>query len=256
MNRIDKIFKSKKALLSIYFTAGYPQLESQLESTKPVIKALQESGADILEIGLPFSDPLADGDTIQKSSTIALQNGMRTETLFKQLYQIRPEIHLPLIIMGYFNPILQYGLEKFCLQCKKVGIDGVIIPDLPVDIYNEKYKSIFEANNLYKIFLVTPQTSVERIKYIDSVSKGFIYLVSTSSTTGKENEKMDVSYFQRVASMGLKNPLLIGFGISTSENYKLANKYAQGAIIGSAFIRFLAKNKIKDIKNFITTIKK
>ena len=182
-NRIDLKFKEDKKLLSIYFSAGFPNLED----TVPILKNLQASGVDMVEIGLPFSDPLADGPTIQESSTKALQNGMTTQKLFDQLQGIREHIDIPLVLMGYFNPMMQYGIEKFCEQCEAIGIDGLIIPDLPVDVYHEEYKSLFEKHGLYNMFLITPQTSDERIRYIDDVSNGFIYMVSSAAVTGAQS---------------------------------------------------------------------
>ena len=183
MNRIDETFQKKKKLLSIYCSAGHPELED----TFPILCALQDSGVDMVEIGLPFSDPLADGPTIQKSSTRALLNGMTTEKLFDQLQNIRDSIHIPLVLMGYFNPIMQFGIKRFCEKCLSIGIDGLIIPDLPVDIYHQKYKPLFDQYNLYNMFLITPQTPEERIRYIDSLSSGFIYMVSSASVTGVQN---------------------------------------------------------------------
>jgi len=180
MNRIDQKFKEGKKLLSLYFSAGHPNLED----TVPILKQLQASGVDMVEIGLPFSDPLADGPTIQESSTQALRNGMTTEKLFSQLEEIRQEIQIPLILMGYFNPMMQFGIEKFCQRCEEVGIDGLIIPDLPVDVYHEQYQTLFNQHGLYNMFLITPQTSEERIHFIDKVSNGFIYMVSSASVTG------------------------------------------------------------------------
>ena len=180
MNRIDQKFQEDKKLLSIYFSAGHPNLED----TVPILKKLQAAGVDMVEIGLPFSDPLADGPTIQESSTKALSNGMTTEKLFSQLENIREHITIPLVLMGYFNPMMQYGIEKFCQRCEAIGIDGLIIPDLPVDVYREEYKTLFDAHGLYNMFLITPQTPEERIRYIDEVSNGFIYMVSSASVTG------------------------------------------------------------------------
>jgi len=240
MNRIDNKFKEKKNLLSIYFSAGHPQLED----TVTIIKNLQASGVDMIEIGLPFSDPLADGPTIQKSSTKALNNGMTTEKLFTQLENIRDQIDIPLIIMGYFNPMIQFGIKKFCHRCNEIGIDGIIIPDLPVEVYHEDYKSLFDNYGLYNMFLITPQTSNERIRYIDKVSNGFIYMVSSSSVTGAKNtfQKNQIEYFKRVDDMKLKTPKIIGFGISNSETFNTAIRYSDGAIIGSAFIKFLTNH--------------
>ncbi|HSP40526.1 MAG TPA: tryptophan synthase subunit alpha [Gillisia sp.] len=256
MNRLNQIFsdnKGNKKFLSIYFTAGYPEPDD----TEKIIKDLENSGVDFIEIGLPFSDPLADGPTIQASSTTALKNGMTTNLLFDQLKDIRSFVKIPLIIMGYFNPILQYGVERFCLKCREIGIDALIIPDLPVDIYNEEYRETFEKFGLINIFLITPQTSDERIRFIDSVSSGFIYMVSSASVTGSTkgfgNETKD--YFRRISSMSLKNPQIIGFGINNAETYEQATEFAQGAIIGSAFVKHLTENGTSDIPSFINTIR-
>ena len=253
MNRIDNKFKEKKNLLSIYFSAGHPQLED----TVTIIKNLQASGVDMIEIGLPFSDPLADGPTIQKSSTKALNNGMTTEKLFTQLENIRDQIDIPLIIMGYFNPMIQFGIKKFCHRCNEIGIDGIIIPDLPVEVYHEDYKSLFDNYGLYNMFLITPQTSNERIRYIDKVSNGFIYMVSSSSVTGAKNtfQKNQIEYFKRVDEMKLKTPKIIGFGISNSETFNTAIRYSDGAIIGSAFIKFLEKEGVNKISSFVSSIR-
>ena len=253
INRIDQVFKKKKKILSIYFTAGFPNLDD----TSKIIENLQNSGVDIIEIGLPFSDPLADGPTIQESSTTALKNGMNTSLLFKQIKNIRSKISIPLIIMGYFNPILQYGVEKFCIDSKISGIDGLIIPDLPIDIYNSSYKNIFESQDLYNIFLITPQTSIDRILKIDEISKGFIYMVSDSSITGAKNiiDNNQKEYFLRIKKMNLKNPTIVGFGISNSKTFKLATDYSDGAIIGSAFISFIKEHGTKKISSFIKSIR-
>ncbi|WP_340065284.1 tryptophan synthase subunit alpha [Ascidiimonas aurantiaca] len=249
MNRIQQKMAENKKLISIYFTAGYPQLNDTL----PVLEKLQENGADLIEIGLPFSDPLADGPTIQESSATALKNGMTTQTLFHQLKDVRKTIHVPLVIMAYFNPILQYGVEEFCEKCAETGIDGLIIPDLPVNVFHEKYQSLFKKHDLYNMFLITPQTSDERIKYIDSVSEGFIYMVSSASVTGAKKsfgpEQFD--YFKRIASMNLTTPQLVGFGISNRETYEQATQYAKGAIIGSAFIKTLGTQGIDGIPSFL-----
>ncbi len=252
MNRINNKLGESKKLLSIYFTAGYPQIDN----TVPIIQKLEESGVDMIEIGMPFSDPLADGPTIQKSSTQALQNGMTTKLLFSQLKNIRRSINLPLLIMGYFNPILQYGVEEFCKKCEEIGIDGLIIPDLPVDIYQKEYNTIFEKHNLINVFLITPQTSYERIRYIDSISKGFIYMVSSASTTGEQKsfgEKQE-TYFKRIADMKLKTPLIVGFGISNKQTFQFATKQTKGAIIGSEFVKFLNENSIENIATFMQRI--
>ena len=253
MNRIDKTLKENDNILSIYFTAGYPHLKSTTE----IIKNLVSAGTDMIEIGLPFSDPLADGETIQMSSKIALDNGMSTKILFDQLKGIRNHVNIPLIIMGYFNPIFQFGVEEFCKKCYEIGIDGLIIPDLPIDIYLTKYKPIFEKNQLQNIFLITPQTSDERIEYIDKNSAGFIYVVSSSSITGSTNKfnENSLNYFRRLENMRLSTPKIIGFGISNNENFSIASKYSKGCIVGSAFIKYLQNNGINSIKMFVDEIK-
>ena len=203
MNRINQKLQENKKILSIYFSAGYPNLNDTVQ----IIQDLEKNGVDMIEIGLPFSDPLADGPTIQASSTQALHNGMTTQVLFDQLKDIRKTVNIPLVIMGYFNPMLQYGVEKFCATCAEIGIDGLIIPDLPVDVYADEYKAIFEKYGLKNIFLITPQTSDERIHFIDSVSDGFIYMVSSASVTGSSAGfgNTQEAYFQRIVQMNLKN---------------------------------------------------
>ena len=254
MNRIQSKLQEDKKLLSIYFSAGYPSLND----TASIIENLEKNGVDMIEIGLPFSDPLADGPTIQASSTQALKNGMTTETLFNQLKDIRKTVSIPLIIMGYFNPMLQYGVEAFCKKCQEIGIDGLIIPDLPVDVYNEQYKSIFQQYGLINVFLITPQTSIERINFIDSISEGFIYMVSSASVTGSNSGFGDeqTSYFKRIADMNLNNPQIVGFGISNNETFCQATKFAKGAIIGSAFIKHLSNHGVEKIKTFTDLILK
>ncbi|MDD3721785.1 MAG: tryptophan synthase subunit alpha [Lutibacter sp.] len=252
MNRINKKLQENKKLLSIYFTAGFPKIND----TVSIIENLEKSGVDFIEIGLPFSDPLADGPTIQASSTKALDNGMTSEVLFNQLKDIRKTVSIPLIIMGYFNPMMQYGIENFCKKCAEIGIDGLIIPDLPVDVYNDHYKVIFQKYGLVNVFLITPQTSNERIQFIDKISDGFIYMVSSSSVTGSQNAfgKTQDDYFKRIADLNLKSPQIIGFGISNAETFKKATKYAKGAIIGSAFVKYLNENGTKDIHKFVRSI--
>ena len=250
MNRINHKLKENKKLLSIYFSAGYPNLDDTVQ----IIQDLEKSGVDMIEIGLPFSDPLADGPTIQESSTIALQNGMTTKLLFEQLANIRESVKIPLIIMGYFNPMLQYGVEAFCRKCQEIGIDGIIMPDLPVDIYDEHYKEIFEKFGLINVFLITPQTSESRIRYIDSVSNGFIYMVSSASVTGGSSSEFgdtQNNYFKRIADMNLNNPQIVGFGINNKSTFDQATKFAKGAIVGSAFIKNLTENGISSIKKFV-----
>ena len=249
MNRINSKLSEDKKLLSIYFTAGYPNIND----TVAIIQELEKSGVDMIEIGLPFSDPLADGPTIQASSTVALHNGMTTELLFEQFKNIRATVKIPLLIMGYFNPIYQYGIEAFCMKCNEIGIDGLIIPDLPLKEYQEQYKEVFELNNLKNIFLITPQTSDERIQEIDSVSDSFIYMVSSASVTGSSvgfGEK-ESDYFEQIAALNLKNPQIIGFGINSKATFHKAIQHQKGAIIGSAFINFITSNEISNIKSFI-----
>ena len=253
MNRINKTLNQDKKLLSIYFTAGFPQLQD----TVPILEQLQEAGVDMIELGLPFSDPLADGPTIQESSTQALRNGMTTDKLFTQLEGIRDHIHVPLIVMGYFNPMMQYGVERFCKRCQEVGIDGLIIPDLPADVYHEQYQSLFQQYGLLNMFLITPQTPDERILYIDQISEGFIYMVSSAATTGAQGSFGDTQqhYFQRIADMKLQSKLLVGFGISNAETYQAAVAHSQGAIIGSAFIKHLEANGNQSVQEFVKTIR-
>ena len=237
-NRINKLFQHKKEqVLSVYFTAGYPELND----TTTIIQELEKNGVDLIEIGMPFSDPVADGPVIQHSSLVALQNGMSIRKLFEQLKDIRETVDVPLILMGYINPVLQYGVEAFCKKCNEIGIDGLIIPDLPMDVYQEQFKAVFEANNLHNIFLITPQTSDERLKLIDGVSSGFIYMVSSNSTTGAKASVSEFqrAYFERIRNSGIKNPRLIGFGISNAETFRNACQFASGAIIGSAFVKAL-----------------
>lgn len=252
MNRIDQKIQEDKKLLSIYFTAGYPSLND----TTHIIKELENSGVDMIEIGLPFSDPLADGPTIQQSSSAALKNGMTTALLFEQLKGIRDEVKIPLLIMGYFNPMLQFGIEKFCQQCQDIGIDGLIIPDLPLAEYERHYKALFEKHGLHLIFLITPQTSQQRIRAIDKASNGFIYMVSSASTTGaKTGLDHAEQYFKRTSQLGLENEQIVGFGISDNHTFKQATAFAKGAIIGSAFIKFLTANGTAQIKEFVKGIR-
>ena len=253
MNRINQTLNQDKKILSIYFTAGFPQLED----TVPILEQLQEADVDMIELGLPFSEPLADGPTIQESSTQALRNGMTTDKLFTQLEGIRARIHVPLIVMGYFNPMMQYGVERFCKRCQEVGIDGLIIPDLPADVYHTQYQSLFQQYGLLNMFLITPQTPDERIRYIDQVSEGFIYMVSSAATTGAQGSFGDTQqhYFQRIADMKLQSKLLVGFGISNAETYQSAVAHSQGAIIGSAFIKHLEANGNQSVQAFVKTIR-
>lgn len=245
-----QITKHSNGLLSIYFTAGYPTLDS----TVAIAKALEDAGVDFLEIGFPYSDPVADGPTIQHSSQVALQNGMSLKVLFEQLRDLRKHVSIPVYLMGYVNPVIQYGVENFCRACKEVGVNGTIIPDLPMYEYEELYKPIFEENGLSNIFLVTPQTSEERIRKIDSLSTNFIYLLSSNATTGKNLQVADQaeSYFQRIQAMDLDNPFIIGFGIHDKETFSKATTYANGAIIGTAFVKLLAQEDyLEQIPKFI-----
>ncbi len=253
MNRIQHKLNENKKLLSIYFTAGYPEPDS----TVKIVEELEKSGVDFVEIGLPFSDPLADGPTIQASSTISLNNGMTTEVLFEQLKDIRKTVSIPLIIMGYFNPMLQYGIEAFCKKCKEIGIDGLIIPDLPIREYNELYRETFEKYDLINVLLITPQTSEERIRFIDDISNGFIYMVSSAGVTGAKNTfgAIQKSYFKRIDDMKLKTPQVVGFGISNAETFQQATMYAKGAIIGSAFVKHLTEKGVDTIDAFVRSIR-
>ncbi|MEZ7515312.1 tryptophan synthase subunit alpha [Flavobacterium frigidarium] len=253
MNRIKQKLQEDKKIFSVYFSAGYPSLNDTVQ----IIQDLEQNGVDMIEIGLPFSDPLADGPTIQASSTQALHNGMTTQVLFDQLKEVRKTVSIPLVMMGYFNPMLQYGIENFCKKCQEVGVDGLIIPDLPVDVYADEYKAIFEKYGLINVFLITPQTSDDRIHFIDSVSDGFIYMVSSASVTGSQSGfgSTQEDYFKRIASMNLKNPQVIGFGINNAETFNQATKFAKGAIIGSAFIQHLTENGTGKIADFAKAIR-
>ena len=250
---INQKMQEDKKLLSIYFTAGYPSLND----TVKVIQDLEASGIDMIEIGLPFSDPLADGPTIQNSSTAALKNGMTTNILFEQLKDIRKSVSIPLILMGYFNPMLQYGVEAFCKKCAEIGIDGLIMPDLPLDVYQDEYEAIFKKYDLKNIFLITPQTSDARILQIDAASDAFIYMVSTASVTGSKSGfgEEQTTYFNRIAAMNLKNPQIVGFGINNSSTFKQATTHAKGAIIGSAFIKHLTEHGVATIPEFVKEIR-
>lgn len=241
MSRIQELFSKKKQnVLNVYCTAGYPELNSTLT----VMKALQSNGADIVELGMPYSDPLADGPVIQASSTKALANGMTIAALFEQLKGFRKEIQLPVVLMGYMNPILQYGFEKFCEDAAAVGVDGLILPDLPEFEFESEYGSIIKQYGLDFIFLVTPETSAERIRKLDTLSSGFLYAVSSSATTGKDKDFTAVeAYLKRLQGMQLKNPVLVGFGIKDKNTFESASAYANGAIIGTAYIKMLETEK-------------
>jgi tryptophan synthase alpha chain len=255
MNRIDQLFQDKQErVLNVYFTAGYPQLND----TVTIIEALEKSGADLIEIGIPYSDPIADGPTIQESNGVALANGMSLKVLFSQLKDIRAKVKVPIVLMGYVNPIVQYGMEAFCEKCEEVGVDGVILPDLPMFEYTSYYKPMFEKHGLYNVFLITPQTSEARIGEVDENSNGFIYMVSSASTTGAKTSISvgQSDYFARIKSMNLKNPTLIGFGISNAETFDKACENANGAIIGSAFIKAISEegDLEKNIEGFVKSV--
>tara|TARA_B100001741_G_scaffold25239_1_gene18400 strand:- start:2964 stop:3731 length:768 start_codon:yes stop_codon:yes gene_type:complete len=240
MQILKKVLETKKeGLLNIYCTAGYPELND----LPTIVNALHDAGVDMVEIGIPYSDPIADGETIQQSNAVALKNGITIDLIFEQIEKCYKDI--PKIVMTYFNPVFKYGLEHFCEQCQKVGVDGLIIPDLPLDLYQSMCEKLFKKYGLSSIFLITPQTSPERLKYIDDLSSTFIYAVSSSSTTGKiSGINTSDRYLSGLKDLGLKHPILVGFNISTSEDLALVNQYAQGGIIGSAFIKHLRKNSL------------
>ncbi|MFT4984948.1 MAG: tryptophan synthase alpha chain [Flavobacteriales bacterium] len=253
MERIKELFRAKKDILSVYFTAGYPNIDD----TGRTILSLQKSGVDLIEVGMPYSDPMADGETIQQSSAQALKNGMTLDLLFNQLKQIKKEVNVPLVFMGYLNQWMRYGKEKFCKAASEAGISAFIIPDLPMEIYQEEYKSALEKYNLGMSFLITPQTNDARIQQASEYSSGFLYIVSQSSTTGgsKEFTKEQLEYFDRIHNLNLKTPKVIGFAINSGKSYREACKYANGAIIGSGFIRALEKDNLEhSIKNYIDSI--
>lgn len=256
MNRLHNLFKNKKSnLLSVFYTAGFPKLDD----TASIGKHLAEAGADLIEIGIPFSDPIADGPVIQQSNKRALENGMNVKLLLEQVKQLRHEISIPILLMGYLNPVVQFGMERFCEQAAAAGVDGLILPDLPLPEFERDYRKIFEENKLSVVFLVSPTTSAERIEKIDRLSNGFIYAVSASSTTGarKDFSEAQIAYFEKLKTMKLSNPLLIGFGISNQATFRAACQYAAGAIVGSAFIKILegSTDLRKDIVEFVNELK-
>ena len=252
MNRINKLFRKKnKNILSIYFTAGFPELED----TMPTLEALQDNGIELVEIGIPFSDPMADGVVIQQSSHASLKNGMSIRLLFSQLTDVRKKIDIPLVMMGYLNPIMQFGFENFCRECKRVDVDGMIIPDLPMSDYLTDYKPIAEKYELEFIFLITPETSDERIREIDENTNGFIYMVSSAAVTGTQSSfDKQIDYFNRINAMNLKNPRLIGFGVSNKATKEMVFENSSGAIVGSAFIKAL--NETSDIETAVKLVLK
>ncbi len=255
MNKLDQLFSTKNEnILNIFCTAGYPHIDS----TSEVILSLQKHGADIIEVGMPYSDPIADGPVIQQSNMTALQNGMTMELLFEHLKAVRGKVNIPLILMGYLNPVLQFGMEEFCAAANAAGVSGIILPDLPMFEFENFYKPLFRKYGLHFIFLITPQTSNDRIKKADKLSDGFLYAVSSSSTTGnKANSFAQEKYFKKLASLKLKNPLLIGFGINDHNSFSNACRYAKGAIIGSAYIKKLENSHDidKDTADFIKAIR-
>ncbi len=255
-NRITELFRTKKEnIINVYYTAGFPKLGD----TITIAQALDKAGVDILEIGIPFSDPVADGPTIQASNKVALDNGMTLHLLLEQIKEIRKTVNLPIILMGYINPVLQYGVEKFAKDVSAIGVDGLILPDLPLHEFEEKYKALFDSLNLCNTFLISPTTSVDRIHQIDVATEGFIYAVSASSITGGKSEFSyeQIQYFDRLKKMKLKNPFLIGFGISSKSTFMDAAQYSSGAIIGSAFINLLNESKDlnADISAFVKQFK-
>ena len=254
MNRINKLFQKKnKKILSIYFTAGYPKINDTVD----IIKALDKNGVDMIEVGIPFSDPIADGPIIQNSSTIAITNGMSLSLLFDQLKNIRSTTQIPIILMGYINPIIQFGYDKFVDKLIECGIDGVILPDLPLLEYKKELKPFFDKNNISFVSLISPNTSIERVKKIDQISDGFLYVVSSSSITGKNNlfDLNQIKYFNSLNNILLKNPKIIGFGISDKKSFDIACNYSNGAIIGTKFINSLdALNLSKSIEKFVNSI--
>jgi tryptophan synthase alpha chain len=254
MTRIDELFNGKQQkVLDVYCTAGFPKLDSTLE----VMKSLQDNGADLIELGMPYSDPLADGEVIQQSGAVALKNGMTIAKLFEQLSEMRSAINVPVILMGYMNPVIQYGFENFCAKAAEVGVDGLILPDLPMYEYESEYGQIIKKYNLNLIFLVTPETKDDRLVQIDELSSGFLYAVSSSSTTGSNKDiREQEAYFKKLHDLKLKNPILVGFGIKDRQTFEVACKYTNGAIIGSAYIKALANGRdvSTTTKEFLHTV--
>jgi len=248
MNRLKNLFSSKENILNIYITAGFPKLNDTIE----IVQELAASGVDMIEIGMPFSDPLADGPTIQHSSEVAIENGITLDLIFEQIKEIRKTVDIPIMLMGYINQLMKYDIETFLAKAAKVGVDGFILPDLPLDIYQEQYKALFEKYNLKMSFLITPQTTNDRIKMIAEESTAFLYVVSSFAITGSKSDlqQNQIEYFKKIEAMKLNTPKLIGFGISNSETFNTACNYANGAIIGSAFIKVL-KDTTYELKHTI-----
>ncbi|MGI4874916.1 MAG: tryptophan synthase subunit alpha [Janthinobacterium lividum] len=259
MNRLTQLFQTKTTdVLNVYFTAGYPQLTD----TVPILRALQDAGADLVEIGMPYSDPVADGETIQRSNQQALENGMTVARLFEQLQGVREQgITVPVLLMGYLNPVVQFGVERFCQHCQAAGIDGLILPDLPLDVYERDYQRLFARYGLQTVLLVTPQTPPARVRQLDALATGFLYLVAAAGTTGTQTDmNADVdAYLARTKALALRNPTLVGFGISDAASFRAASRHTTGAIIGSAFIRLLqqtpAEGREAAIREFVAGIR-
>jgi tryptophan synthase alpha chain len=254
MKKLNQIFQEKENLLSIFFTAGFPKLND----TQTIISELSKNKVDFIEVGLPYSDPLADGPTIQDSSQISLQNGMNLDIVFEQLKSIKESNTTPLVLMGYLNQLLKYGEDKFCQACVDCGIETLILPDLPMIEYENHYQQLFKKHGLTNVFLITPHTSEERIRKIDDLTDAFIYVVASSSITGAKGDisNQQIAYFEQINAMNLKSNLIIGFGISDNKTFETACNYSSGAIIGSAFIKELSKNGINSIANFVKSIRK
>lgn len=253
MSKLTSLFKVKQHnLCSVFFTAGFPKLND----TEQIIKNLESNGVDFIEVGLPYSDPLADGPTIQHSSSVALENGMNLDIIFNQLEAIKETVNTPLVLMGYLNQIIKYGEAKFCQKCKDCGIETVIIPDLPMLEYESHYQDLFANYGISNVFLITPQTSEERIRKIDKITNAFIYVVASSSITGAKGEisEKQIAYFKRIKKMNLKSTLIVGFGISNKATFNKVCEYMNGAIIGSAFIHFLQEKGVAEIPSFVTEI--
>ncbi|WP_010135577.1 tryptophan synthase subunit alpha [Ochrovirga pacifica] len=253
MSKLSQLFAEKpNRLCSVYFTSGYPKLND----TGTIIKNLEKAGVDFLEVGLPYSDPMADGPTIQETSSIALKNGINLDLIFNQLEEIKNQVSIPLIAMGYFNQVVRYGAEKFCEKCQSVGIQTLVLPDMPMIEYEQTYKSMFAKYGLSNVFLITPQTSEERIKKIDEMTDAFIYVVASSSITGAKGtiSKAQIDYFNRIKSYNLKSTLIAGFGISSKDTFDTVCEHVNGAIIGSAFVKYVGANGVDKIDNFVKEI--
>ena len=253
MSKINQLFKEKpNRLCSVYFTSGYPNLND----TTTVIKGLEAAGVDFLEVGLPYSDPMADGPTIQESSSIALKNGINLDVIFNQLEEIKDEVNIPLIAMGYFNQVVRYGAERFCQKCQSVGVETLVLPDMPMIEYENTYKAMFAKYGLSNVFLITPQTSEERIRKIDEMTDAFIYVVASSSITGAKGTISDaqIEYFNRIKSYNLKSTLIAGFGISSKDTFDTVCNHVNGAIIGSAFVKYVGANGVDNIDAFVKDI--